>query len=130
MGTVRPLLGAGIASVLYRSESSASSFAWMHSVEDRLGSLLASLADRSKSRGESVGARVIRDLPVHPIVNADTVAERYGVSRQAAHEALARLGEDGVLTERSFSRRTRSGRPRQMFTSMELIDLLSEIITD
>jgi len=63
-------------------------------------------------------------------VSADTVAGRYGVSRQAAHEALARLGEDGVLTQQSFSRRTKSGRPRQMFTSMELIDLLSEIITD
>jgi hypothetical protein len=130
MGTVRPLLGAGIASVLYRSESSASSFAWMHSVEDRVGSLLGSLADRSRSRGESVAARVIRDLPVRPIVNADTVAKRYGMSRQAAHEALARLGEDGVLTERSVSRRTNSGGPRQMFTSTELIELLSEIITN
>ena len=130
MGTVCPLLGAGIASVLYHSESSASSFAWMHSVEDRPGSLLASLADRSRSRGESVAARVIRNLPVPPIVNAETVAERYGVSRQAAHEALELLAEDGVLTERSFSRRTKSGRPRQMFMSTELIDLLSEIITD
>jgi predicted ArsR family transcriptional regulator len=64
------------------------------------------------------------------MVNTDTVAERYGVSRQAAHEALTRLGEDEVLTERSFSRRTKSGRPRQMFTSTELIELLSEIITD
>jgi len=102
----------------------------MHSVEDRPGSLLASLADRSRSRGESVAARVIRNLPVPPIVNAETVAERYGVSRQAAHEALELLAEDGVLTERSFSRRTKSGRPRQMFMSTELIDLLSEIITD
>ena len=104
--------------------------AWMHSVEGRVASLLASLADRSRSRGESVAARVIRDLPSHPMLNADTVAERYGVSRQAAHEALTRLGEDEVLTERSFSRRTKSGRPRQMFTSVELIELLSEIITD
>ncbi|MFV1971169.1 MAG: Fic family protein [Acidimicrobiia bacterium] len=104
--------------------------AWMHSAENRVASLLSSLADRSRSRGESVAARVIRDLPVHPIVNSDTVAERYGISRQAAHEALARLGEDGVLTERSFSRRTKSGRPRQMYASTELIELLSEIITD
>jgi len=104
--------------------------AWSHSAENRVASLLSSLADRSRSRGESVAARVIRDLPVHPIVNSDTVAERYGISRQAAHEALARLGEDGVLTERSFSRRTKSGRPRQMYASTELIELLSEIITD
>ncbi len=104
--------------------------AWMHSVGNRITSLLSSLADRSRSRGESVAARVIRDLPVHPIVNADTVADRYGISRQAAHEALTRLSEDDVLTERSFSRRTKSGRPRQMYTSTELMELLSEIITD
>jgi predicted transcriptional regulator len=103
---------------------------WMHSVENRVDTLLASLAGRSRSRGESVAARVINDLPVHPIVNADTVAERYGVTRQAAHQALVRLSEDRVLTERSFSRRAKSGRPRQMYTSTELIQLLSEIITD
>jgi hypothetical protein len=103
---------------------------WMHAVEGRLTSLLSSLADRSRSRGVSVAARVISDLPIHPIVSADTVAERYNVSRQAAHQALVRLAEDGVLTERSFSRRTKAGRPRQMFTSTELLDLLSEIVTD
>ena len=103
---------------------------WMHSVETRVTTLLASLADRSRSRGESVSAQVINDLPIHPIVNADTVALRYGVSRQAAHQALVRLGEDRVLTERSFTRRTKSGRPRQMYTSTELVELLSEIITD
>ncbi len=103
---------------------------WMHAAGSRVTLLLSSLADRSRSRGESVAARVIRDLPIHPIVNADIVADRYGITRQAAHEALVRLGEDGVLTERSFSRRTTSGRPRQMYTSTELIELLSEIITD
>jgi hypothetical protein len=102
---------------------------WMHTVERRVSSLIASLTDQSRSRGDSVAARVIQDLPTYPLIDADTVAERYGVSRQAAHEALTRLSDDGVLGKRSFSRRTKAGRPRQMFSSPELIELLSEIVT-
>lgn len=101
----------------------------MHTVEQRLAALTTSLAGRSRARGDSVAARVIRDLPTHPLVDAETVANRYGVSRQSAHETLTRLSEDGVLGERSFSRRTKAGRPRRMLSSTELIDLLSEIIT-
>lgn len=101
---------------------------WMHIVEQRVSSLIASLYDRSRSRGNSVASRVIRDLPNHPLVDAETVAARYEVSRQAAHEALARLSEDGVLDERSFSRRIHAGRPRQMFSNIELIELLSEVV--
>ncbi|MEA3503199.1 MAG: Fic family protein [Actinomycetota bacterium] len=103
---------------------------WMHTVEQRLTALLISLEGRSRARGDSVAARVIRDLAVHPLIDAETVANRYGVSRQAAHEALTRLSEDDVLGERSFSRRTRAGRPRRMLSSTELIDLLSEIVTE
>ncbi len=66
---------------------------------------------------------------MHPLVDADTVAERYSVSRQAAHEALTRLSDDGVLGKRSLSRRTKVGRPRQMFSSLELIELLGEIVS-
>lgn len=102
---------------------------WMHAVEHRVSALIATLEERSRSRRSSVAARTIRDLPTHPLVDTESVAQRYGVSRQAAHEALTRLSEDGVLGERSFSRRTRAGRPRQMFSNTELIDLLSEIIT-
>lgn len=103
---------------------------WMHRVEQRVASLLVDLEDRSRARGESVASHIIRDLPVHPLVDADSAAQRYGVTRQATHEALTRLAEDGVLTERSFSKRLKGGRPRQMFTSTELIELLSGIISD
>ena len=102
---------------------------WMHAIEQRLAALITSLEGRSRARGNSVAARVIRDLLTHPLIDAETVADRYGVSRQAAHEALTRLSEDGVLDERSFSRRTKAGRPRQMLSNIELIDLLSEIVT-
>lgn len=121
--------GATDAWIEYFGMSVVASVSWMHSVEDRLTSLLSSLQDRSRSRRTSVPGRLIHDLPIHPIVNADTVAERYDVSRQAAHQALVRLAEDDVLTERSFSRRTKAGRPRQMFTSTELLELLSEVVT-
>jgi len=122
--------GVTDAWIEYFGMSVVAAVSWMHSMEGRLTSLLSSLQDRSRSRGSSVSARVIHDLAIHPIVNADTVAERYDVSRQAAHQALVRLAEDDVLTERSFSRRIKAGRPRQMFTSTELLDLLSEIVTD
>ena len=102
---------------------------WMHTVEHRVSTLITSLEQRSRSRGNSVAARVIRDLPTHPLIDAETVANRYEVSHQAAHEALTRLSEDGVLGERSFSRRTKAGRPRRMFANTDLINLLSEIIT-
>ncbi len=86
--------------------------------------------DRSRARGTSVASRVVRDLPAHPLIDADSVAARYGISRQGAHEALTRLSEDPFLTERTFSRRTKSGRPRQMYANTELVDLLGAIITD
>lgn len=103
---------------------------WMHAAEQQIASLLADMAERSRARGESAASRIIRDLPVHPLVDADSVAARYGITRQAAHEALSRLGEDKILTERSFSKRAKGGRPRQMFSSAELIDLLSGIISE
>ncbi len=102
---------------------------WMHTVGGRVSALIDALTTKSRSRGESVASRVIRDLHTHPLVDADSVAARYGVSRQAAHQALTRLSDDEVLAKRSFSRRTKPGRPRQMFSSPELIELLSEIIT-
>ena len=77
---------------------------WMHTVEQRVSSLIASLDDRSRSRGKSVASQVILDLPAHPLVDAKTVANRYGVSRQAAHEALTRLSEDGVQIGRASCR--------------------------
>jgi predicted ArsR family transcriptional regulator len=68
---------------------------------------------------------VIDDIAEHPIVDTQTVAERYEVTPQTAHEALLRLTEAGVLVERPLSRR-KKGRPRRVFAAAELIDLLSD----
>jgi hypothetical protein len=96
---------------------------WMRQLADRVESLLASYRARIATRGRSVTARVIDDLPDHPVVDTPSVARRYGVTPQTAHTALVRLVVSGVLTERPFSRRRR-GRPRRVFAPPELIDML------
>ncbi len=96
---------------------------WMSGIADRVASLIAEFRNRVDTRGESVTARVIADLPEYPIVDSQTVAARYQVTPQSAHAALVRLEEAGVLSERVFARR-RKGRPRRMFAAVELMDLL------
>lgn len=103
--------------------------AWMTSAHDRVTRMMEDLRSRSSSYAGSTASRIIDDLVEHPLVDTPTVTERYGVSRQAANEALRRLAEADILTERSFSRRTR-GRPRKMYGSKELLDLLGAIVTD
>lgn len=98
---------------------------WMKQMTGRLQSLLSEYRDRLSTRGRSVTARVIEDLPEHPIVDTQAVAARYAVTPQTAHTALVRLGQVGVLSERAFARRKR-GRPRRAFAATELIDLLAE----
>ena len=74
-----------------------------------------------RTRGKSVAARLIDDFPNHPIMDAQQVALRYGVTPQSAHEALKRLEKAGILANRSFARR-RMGRPRKMYSAIELIE--------
>ena len=102
---------------------------WITSAEDRVSRLLAELRGRSTTRSGSAAAGIINDLVEHPLVDGSTVAARYSVSRQAAHQALERLAAAGILTKRPFSRRTK-GRPRMMYASTELIDLLGAIVTN
>lgn len=71
---------------------------------------------------------VVEDLPTHPIVDTPSIAERYDVTPQTAHEALVRRAEAGIVVERSFSLR-RKGRPRRVFAAAELIELLSTPVT-
>lgn len=99
---------------------------WMRQMADRVESLLTSYRSRLATRGRSVTARVIDDLPDHPVVDTPSVAQRYDVTPQTAHAALVRLVESGVLTERPFSRRRR-GRPRRVFAPPELMELLGSL---
>ena len=97
---------------------------WMAEISDRILAVLAEFHSRVDTRGESVTFRLINDLPSHPIVESQAVAERYGVTPQSAHASLLRLEEAGVLSEGAFARRQK-GRPRRAFAATELIDLFA-----
>ncbi|MGH8872421.1 MAG: Fic family protein [Acidimicrobiia bacterium] len=110
--------------LVFASLSIIESVNWMKEVAEKILILLADFRRRVDTRGESVTARVIEDLPEHPIVDTQSVAARYAVAPQSAHSALIRLEDAGILGERGFARR-RKGRPRRVFAPNELIDLLT-----
>lgn len=109
----------------FGATSVVSAIDWMDTAAERIQRLTEELASRGRTRGESVAARIVSDLPVHPLVDVTTVASRYGTSRQAAHQALGRLVARGVLDEFGFSRKVRPvGRPRRYLCSPEMNELL------
>ena len=110
--------------LLFASWSIIDAVDWMTQMSESLSSLLDEFRTRLVTRGRSVTARVIDDLPEHPIVDTRAVAERYNVTPQTAHSALVRLADARILGERSFARR-RKGRPRRVFAAAELIELLA-----
>lgn len=110
--------------LLFASWSVIEAVGWMTEMTGGVEELLSRMRSRIETRGRSVAAKVIDDLPVHPVVDTQTVAERYDVTKQTAHEALLRLSEAEILVERPLSRR-KKGRPRRVFAATELIDLLS-----
>ena len=111
--------------LLYASWSVIEAVDWMKEMAMGVEALIGRLRNRVETRGRSVAAKVIDDIAEHPIVDTQTVAARYEVTPQTAHEALLRLGEAGVLVERPLSRR-KKGRPRRVFEAAELIDLLGD----
>ncbi len=104
---------------------------WMLEAADQIRTLVDGLKARSGARGDSVAALLLEDLPANPLIDATTVADRYGTSKQAAHQALGRLTARGILSELSFSRKVkRAGRPRRYFCSPELTSLLTKLLGD
>jgi len=91
---------------------------WMNQVNKSLDDLLDRFRSRVQTRGRSVTAMVIDNLPTHPIVDTPSSAHRYDVTAQTAHEALVRLAEAGIRVDRSFSHR-KKGRPRRVFAAAE-----------
>jgi Fic family protein len=111
--------------LLHASWSVIEAVDWMKETAMSVEDLIQRLRSRVQTRGRSVAAMVIDDIAEHPIVDTQTVAERYEVTPQTAHEALVRLRDAGVLVERPLSRR-KKGRPRRVFAAAELIDLLGD----
>jgi Fic family protein len=110
--------------LIFASWSVIEAVDWMRGMTEGVEELLDRMRGRIETRGRSVAAKVIDDLPLHPVVDTQTVAERYDVTPQTAHEALVRLSEAEILVERPPSRR-KKGRPRRVFAASALIDLLS-----
>ncbi|HUP17940.1 MAG TPA: Fic family protein [Acidimicrobiia bacterium] len=110
--------------LLFACWSVIEALGWLSQVTHRLERLLDHYRTLVKTRGKSVTAMVIDDLPTHPIVDTPSVATRYDVTPQTAHAALVRLAEAGILTERSFARRKKEGRPRRVFAATGLMDVL------
>lgn len=103
---------------------------WMRVATGAISTTLDDLRWHARTRGASVAARIIDDLPAFPLLDATTVMQRYQVTSQTAHGALGRLENHGVLVRRAFIRRTKTrGRPRQVFTAPDLIETLSELLT-
>ncbi len=110
--------------LVFASWSVIESVEWMTQMVEKFNDLIEGFATQLETRGHSVTARIIEDLPSHPIVDTPSVASRYEVTPQTAHASLLRLAEVGVLAERPFARR-RKGRPRRVFAATELIELPS-----
>jgi Fic family protein len=86
----------------------------------QITTLLNQLLERAGSpRSDSVARKIVLSLPSQPIVSAETVATRHGVTPTAARAALNRLDQVGVLGL------TRVGRRRDReWASDELFHLL------
>jgi Fic family protein len=109
--------------LLFAAWSVIEAIDWMAEMTMRLEDLLDDYRSRVETRGRSITALVIEDLPRHPIVDTPSVSMRYEVTPQSAHSALLRLAEAGIVEERPLARR-RKGRPRRVFAARELIDVL------
>jgi hypothetical protein len=73
---------------------------------------------QGRPRRGSIGYRLLQDLAEFPVVNAETVAERYDVDPSVARRGLAALTDLGVLHEASGKRRGR------IWVAEEMVDLL------
>ena len=82
-------------------------------------------ARASDMRAGSVDHRIIRNLIDNPVLDAPRVSASFGVSTNAARDALRRLGERGIVIERELTQ-GRKGRPAKIFEAKEFLDLLDE----
>jgi Fic family protein len=102
------------------ADAVTTSAAATHTLSADVDALLDALVARAGSpRADSVARRIIRGLPGHPIVSADSAAQRYAVTPTAARAALNRLEATGVLVPVRVGRR----RDRE-WTSDDLFQLL------
>ena len=114
----------------FASISVVEAIEWLNAASSDISTLLDEMRSRAATRAHSAASKIITDLATYPLVEAQRVADRYGISLQAAHRSLGRLEERGILIRRSFARRAKTeGRPRQVYTAPELISLIERLTT-
>jgi len=75
-------------------------------------------------RADAIARRVPALLPIHPVLDAATLARELGVSERGARDALATLHQHGILDRLTPTHRSR-GRPRGWWAATELLSLVS-----
>jgi Fic family protein len=68
--------------------------------------------------------RVLEMLPEHPIVSAQLVHERFGITSESARQLLHRFQSLGILAGIEYRSGTK-GRPMQWWAAKELIDVIA-----
>ena len=101
---------------------------WLRESARAIDQVIGRLADQADVRAGSAAAKIIRDLARFPIIDAQRIADRYGISKQAAHRALGRLEQRGIIRDQAFARGTsKRGRPRRVFATPDLFELLATL---
>ena len=85
-----------------------------------LSSRWESLARNNRERTSSAAFRLLRVLQQHPVVTADSVMRTLSLNKSAAHWAVTKLAELGILTQRSAGKRNR------VFECGDLMDAFTE----
>jgi Fic family protein len=75
-------------------------------------------------RADATAPHVLPLLLEHPVISADLVALRVGVSERAARASLVTLADRGIL-EPFEKAKARSGRPRNFWVATELIAMVT-----
>ncbi|MEX0705773.1 MAG: Fic family protein [Nitriliruptoraceae bacterium] len=88
---------------------------------DRLRAEWRELDVVARARSDATVRRLIEDLVEHPVCSAGQVADRHGVSHEAARMALDALAEAGVLN------RTIAARNLHVFEADEVFALLEDV---
>jgi Fic family protein len=100
--------------------STSAAHAWADEVESLMSDWGSRLDDL---RSDSAAHAILRVLPAHPVLTAETAARFVGVSDTAARAALRLLQSRGILEPLDLAQR-RAGRPRRRWTASALLDVI------
>jgi Fic family protein len=118
LGQLDPWVDWLAAALQHSSEAAQALMERSEQLIDEWGRRIADL------RGDATARRVLPILAEHPVVSADLVAARVGVSERAARTALTTLADRGILQPYEKAP-PGPGRPRNFWVAGELISVVS-----